>query len=327
MATSKSVTDDEAERIDNYLGQGTYDDWHNFDVEAATQLRRKKHLDDTLWRCDARLKRLSPYGTEWVEKLQADCARAIDLIKQKKKPDPEQFSELLQIFPVALDAADLLLSFAEALPVMWTVLGAAITPVIGLTLAAERLHDELSELEELLREAEKEEKVAWIKGAIGVAITCIELVQPELVVVAKAAFAATEFVLAESKTAKATKVGKVAAERLEEVEKLSHVRRIYVKGAGKSLTVVGFYFDAAEVWEAHGKVKEIKELMEKATETLKEIKERTPEALHAFQKLDNIFAAGAGKVRQESDVKSRERDLAIREYDYSLIKPVVWKLV
>ena len=52
MATSKSVTDDEAERIDNYLGQGTYDDWHNFDVEAATQLRRKKHLDDTLWRCD-----------------------------------------------------------------------------------------------------------------------------------------------------------------------------------------------------------------------------------------------------------------------------------
>jgi len=327
MATSKSVTDDEAERIDHYLGQGTYDDWHNFDVEAATQLRRKKHMDDTLWRCHPMLTKLSPYGTDWVEKLQTDCGRAIDLIKQKKKPDPEQFDGLRQIFPVALDAADLLLSFAESIPEMWVILGAAITPVIGLNLAIKRLQNELSELKEKLREAEKEEKSVWAKSAISVAITCIELAIPELGLAEKVAGAAVEFFMTDSKLARATKGVKVTAEAVEKVEKLGHKVHFVAGKAGKGFTVVGFVFDAAEVLEAHGKVKEIQELMDEAAKTLKEVEERAPEALHAYQKLDNIFAAGAGKVRQESDAKSRERDLVIEAYDYSLIKPVAWKLV
>src|SRR5882672_7935351 len=92
MATS--VTDEQAERIDAFLGDGTYDTWHVLDMEADMQLSRKKRADTALRRVDSRLAVLSPYGTDWVQKLQNDCASAIELIKQNKFPDPAQFSPL-----------------------------------------------------------------------------------------------------------------------------------------------------------------------------------------------------------------------------------------
>src|SRR5262245_32439660 len=144
MATS--VTDEEAERIDAWLGDGIYDTWHELDIEADTQFSRKKRADAALWRIDHKLAVLSPYGTNWVEKLQNDCAGAIDLIKQKKYPDPAQFSPLLKIFPVALDAANLMLSDAEAIPTLWLVAGAAATPAAGFTAAAGQVHQDLLEL-------------------------------------------------------------------------------------------------------------------------------------------------------------------------------------
>ena len=73
-------------------------------------------MDARLWHIDHALSVLSPYGTSWVEKLQNDCAWAIDLIKQKKFPDPTQFNPLLKIFPAALDAAYSMLTAAEAIP-------------------------------------------------------------------------------------------------------------------------------------------------------------------------------------------------------------------
>jgi hypothetical protein len=96
MATS--VTDEEAERIDAFLGDGTYDTWHVFDVEADMQLSRKKRMDVALPRIEPRLAVLSPYGTDWVEKLQYDCASAIGLIKQKKFPDPAQLARCSRFF-------------------------------------------------------------------------------------------------------------------------------------------------------------------------------------------------------------------------------------
>ena len=161
MATS--VNDEEADRIDAFFGKGTYDSWHELDIEADMQLSRKKRTDTALWRLDHKLAVLSPYGTDWVEKLQNDCAWAIDLVKQQKFPDPAQFGPLLKIFPVALDAADLMLKSAEALPTLWLVAGAAATPAIGFTAAAGRLHQELLELDELLGEAMAEEVEAEIK--------------------------------------------------------------------------------------------------------------------------------------------------------------------
>jgi len=134
MATS--VTDEQAERIDAFLGDGTYDTWHVLDMEADMQLSRKKRADTALRRVDSRLAVLSPYGTDWVQKLQNDCASAIELIKQNKFPDAAQFSPLLKIFPAALDAADLMLKDAEAIPTLWLVAGVAAVPVVGFTAAA-----------------------------------------------------------------------------------------------------------------------------------------------------------------------------------------------
>ena len=326
MATS--VTDEEAERIDAFLGDGTYVTCHEFDIEVDTQLSRKKRADTALWRIDHHLSVLSPYGTDWVEKLQNDCAWAIDLIKQKKFPDPAQFRSLLTIFPVALDAADLMLSEAEAIPTLWLVAGTAATPVVGFTAAAGQLHQELLELDELLREAQAEEIETEIKSLLGVVITTVELFTPGLGLLAKGGLALTEAYLAGvTGPAADSKYGKIALERIEEVEKAGHTVRHIAKGGGKFLTISGFYFDVEEVLHAKSNVKKIKALIEKANKEFKDIQERVTEAVNGFRRLQSILDTRERAARREIEQKRRDRDDLIQQYSYSPIKPVAWKLV
>jgi hypothetical protein len=326
MATS--VTDEQAERIDAFLGDGSYDKWHEFDLEADTQLSRKKRTDDKLWLIDHRLAVLSPYGTDWVEKLQNDCAWAIDLIKQKKFPDPAQFRPLLNIFPVALDAADLMLSDAEGIPTLWLIAGAAAVPAVGFTAAAGQLHQELLELDKLLGEAMAEEVEVEIKSLLGTVITTIELFTPGLSLLAKGSYTALEAILAGGTgTAAISKYGKFSLEYIEEVEKAGHTVRHVAKRGGGFLTIAGFYFDVEEVLHAKGNVKKIKALIEKANKEFKAIQDKVTIAVKGFQRLQNVLVTLEAAARREIENKRRERDNLIRQYSYSLIQPVAWKLV
>jgi hypothetical protein len=325
MATN--VTDQEAERIDAFLGDGTYDKWHMFDLEADAQLSRKKRMDTALSRIDQQLMVLSPYGTDWVEKLQYDCASAINLIKQKKYPDPAQLNPLLEIFPVALDAADLMLSDAEAIPPLWIVAGAAAVPAVGFAAAAGRLQRDLVELDELLGEAMAEEVETEIKAFLGVVITTVELFTPGLGLLAKGGLMLVEAYLAEWTGVPAySKYGKGGLEALEEVEKLSHTVKHVAKGGGKVLTIAGFYFDVDEVLHAKGNVKKIKALMETANQEFKSIKDKIPPAVKGYQRLQRILDTTEAAARREIDTKNLERDELIRQNSYSLVKAVSWKV-
>lgn len=326
MATS--VTDEEAERIDAFLGDGTYDTWHQFDVEADMQLSRKKRADTALCRIDQKLTVLSPYGTDWVERLQNDCAWAIDLIKQKKFPDPAQFSPLLKIFPVALDAADLMLSDVEAIPTLWLVAGAAAVPAVGFTAAAGQLHHELLELDELLFEAQAEEVEIEIKSLLGIVITTVELFIPGLSLLAKGGLAVAEAILAGwTGTAAYSKWAKPPLEIIEKVEKAGHTVRHIAKGGGKFLTISGFYFDVEEVLHAKGNVKKIKALIEKANKEFKDIQDKVTAAVKGFQRLQTILVTSEAAAQREIEKKRRERDELIWQYSYSGDKPIAWKLI
>lgn len=351
MATS--VTDEEAERIDAFLGDGTYDDWHNFDVESDQQLRRAKNMDARLWHIDHALSVLSPYGTSWVEKLQNDCAWAIDLIKQKKFPDPTQFNPLLKIFPAALDAADSMLTAAEAIPTLWLVAGAAAVPWAGFTAAAGQLHRDILELEELLSDAQAEEVEAEIKSLLGVAITTFELFAPGISLLAKGGLSLTEIYLSgvttpaagskyakfgfegtehvmEKSTEKAIEHAKEARQTIKQIERLEeagHKVQFIPKAGGKALTIAGFYFDVDEVLHAKGNVKRIKALMEKANKEYKEIKEKITAAAKGYQRLQNILVTREAAERREIEDKIHERDDLVGQYSYSLVTPVAWKLV
>jgi hypothetical protein len=326
MATS--VTDEEAERIDAFLGDGTYDTWHELDVEADMQLSRKKRMDAALARIEPRLAVLSPYGTDWVEKLQKDCALAIDLIKQKKFPDPAQLSPLLKIFPAALDAADLMLSDAEAIPALWLVAGAAAVPAVGFTVAARQLQRELVELDELLGDAMAEEVETEIKSLLGVVITTVELFTPGLGLLAKGGLTVAEAYLADFTTTAATsKYAKITLECIEEVERAGHTVQHIAKGGGKVLTIAGFYFDVEEVLHAQDKVKKIKALIEKANREFKAIQHHITSAVKGYQRLQRILVTSEAAARREIETKRRERDELNKQYSYSLIKPVAWKLV
>jgi hypothetical protein len=323
-----SVTDEEAERIDAFLGEGAYDTWHGFDVEAGMQLSRKKRMEVALSRINQGLSVLSPYGTDWVEKLQYDCANAIELIKQKKFPDPAQFTPLLKIFPVALDAADLMLKEAEAIPTLWLVAGAAAVPAVGFTTAAKQLQRELVELDELLGEVMAEEVETEIKSLLGVVITTVELFTPGLGLLAKGGLTLVEIYLADFTGPSAnSKYGKITLETIEEVEKAGHTVRHIAKRGGKALTIAGFYFDVEEVLEAKDKVKKVKELIEKANKDFKAIQGQITNAVRGYQRVQRLFDTSGKAALREIDSKSRERDELIRQYAYSSSKAVAWRLV
>jgi len=96
---------------------------------------------------------------------------------------------------------------------------------------------------------------------------------------------------------------------------------------GKILTISGFYFDVEEVLHAKGNVKKIKALIEKANKEFKAIQDKVTFALKGFQRLQNFLVTREAAARKEIENKRRERDDLIRQYSYSLIQPVAWKLV
>jgi hypothetical protein len=353
MATN--VTDAEADRIDEYLGDGAYDTWNELDMEADSLVARRRKADELLRSVDIRLLQLSPYGTDWVEKLQKDCASAINLIKQKKYVDQAQFNSLLEMFPAVLDAADLMLKNAEAIPTVWLVAGAAATPAIGFTAAVGRLHSDLMELDELLNEAMDEEIETEIKSALGIVITSVELIVPGLGLVARGGLTAVEVYLADDPTSPAAihKYGKFGVEALE--KKMSHrvevlermmgqkngkyelealekmlkksqtVEHVLGRG-GKVLTIAGFYFDIADVLEVKGKVKEIKAAMEKANREFKELQRKLIEVVAGFQRFHHTLLTSEAAARRAIREKSDERDELIERHAYSLVNPVAWKV-
>ncbi len=323
-----NVTDAEADRIDEFLGKGTYDTWHEFDLEADSQLARRKKADAVVRKLDNLLyMELSPYGTDWVEKLQYDCAAAINLIRQKKYFDPAPFRQLLQIFPAALDASDLMLDNAlNNLPTVWLVAGAAATPVAGFASFAEELQKDLLELDELLSEAEAEAVEVEIKAVIGIAMTTVELLVPGFGTLAKVGMTAAEAYLAEWTTTSAkTKYATLGLESLEHVERLSHKIRHVAGRGGKVLTVTGYYFDVEEVLDAKSKVKEIKALLDKTTKEIKENERRITEAVLGYKRLHHKLATSVAATRRAVNEKTDKRDALIKQYAYSLTKAIDWK--
>ncbi len=303
MATP--VSDEQAETIDAYFGDGVFDTWHGFDVEADMQLSRKKKADTSLWHLDHGFAVLSPYGTDWVEKLQNDCAWAIDLIKQKKFPDPAQFNPLLKIFPVALDAADLMLSDAEAIPVTWLMLGAAVTPSVGLAAAAGQIQRELLELDDLLSDAMAEEVEVEIKSFLGVAITTFELFTPGLGWLALASTTAAEAILSGYNTpVGGTKYAAGGAEAIEKLEIGSHKVQHVAGRGGKLLTIAGFYFDVDEVLSAKGNVKKIKSLMEDAKKKFDGIQGALNLAIRGYQRLNHILNTTEADAQKEIELEA-----------------------
>jgi hypothetical protein len=322
------ITDAEAERIDAFLGQGTYDTWHEFDWEAQTQLHRAKRIDAALWRLDHHLAVLSPYGTDWVEKLKNDLAWGMDLIRKQKFPDPAQFQPLLKIFPVALDTADLKMDDAEAIPAVWLVSGTAGLPVVGFTAAVARLHKDLLELDELLSEALAEQVEAGIKSLLGIAITSVELMLPGLGLLAKGGLTAAEVMLSGPKTTAAgTKYSKYVLESVEKVESVGHRVQHVAERGGKILTITGFYFDVQEVRHALGNVERVKTLIERAKKEYKELQAKLEHAVKAYEILQHYLTTKAEPIRRTIEGKERERDDLIRQYAYDPVKPIAWRIV
>jgi len=250
------------------------------------------------------------------------------LILASKFPDPAQFQQLYDIYPVAMDAADLQMDEAEAIPIAGLLTGVASLRSAGFAIAAKQLHDELLELDDLLREAQAEEIEAEIKGALGFVITSVELLVPGLGLVAGGGLTLGEIIMDYDNPYKAIQQGtKIGLESVEEIENVSHRVEHFAKRGGKFVTVSGFYFDAAEILSARKNVSKIKALLEKSQKEYKELMERYRGAIRSLVTFQNHIEDVLRPIRAQIWAKWGERDDVIKKYSYSLTKPIQWTIV
>jgi hypothetical protein len=322
------MTDEVAERIDAFLGDGTYDTWNVLDWEARTQLDRAKRIEHTLWQLNTRLCVLAPYGTDWVEKLKNDLAWGLDLIKEEKFPDPAQFRPLLKIFPVALDAAELLMDYAEAIPVIWTISGAFALPVVGFTASVAQLRDDLLLLDKLLTEALVEQVEAAIKSAFSFVIDTVGLMVPGLGLLAKGPMSVVNMLLAGPTTASGkTQRAKGISEAVAEIPRANARFKKIAQAGGKPLTITGFYFEIQNLRHVRGKVDAIRRLLKKTNRKYKELQEDLKRAVGVYRFVAQEMDTRMLPLRKQADAKQSERDDLIRQYSYDLVQPVAWRIV
>jgi hypothetical protein len=322
------IKNEDADKIDAFLGEGTYEKLSELDTAGRDQLVRASKLSKQLWHYDPSLAVLAPYGTDWVEKAHNDLAWGLDLIIAGKFPDPAQFRQLYDIYPLAMDAADLQMDEAEAIPYAGLIKGVASLRSVGLTIAVRQLHDELLELDEMLREAQDEEVEGEIKAALGLSITSVELMLPGLSVLAQAGLTAGEIIMDRDNPGKVVQKGaNFGLESVERIEKVSHSVKRYAKRGGKLVTVIGFYFDADEVLGAKKNTKRIKALLEKTKKEYEELLDKWGGAIRSLVAFQDHIDSFLKPVRVQMWNKWRERNAMIQKYNYSLTQPIKWTIV
>jgi hypothetical protein len=321
------MTDADADKLDAYLGNGTYEKWTELDTDGMGELSRSKRVANMLWKYDSSLAVLSPFGADWIEKVHHDLNWGFDHIIQGKFPAPEQFDQLFAIYPLVIDTASLQLDEGEAIGATWILSGFASIRSLGLAAAAGELRADLLELDALLREAEAEKIETEIKAALGIVINTVGIFLPGLSLLAKGGLTAAEFALADNDTAKKSKVVKFGLESIEHVEKAgSTVRHVARKGA-KSIAITGFYFDVEEVLHARKNVKKIKAKLEEARKKYNDMKDKLSAAVKVLGDFQRHLDSVLRPIRAKVMAKRSQRDDMIQRYGYSSITPMKWKIV
>ena len=337
MARQLKITDDDAEKIDAYLGPGTYDRWDILDSEGRMQLGKKKQIDNALWKADKSVYAvLAPYGTDYTEKLREDLIAGFELLLASKYPAPEPFHKLLDIYELALDTADLLIQEAEIVPVVSLILGAASVKTVGLAFSAAMLRKELLALDALIGEAMALKIEAQIQQALGIVTNTIGLVVPGLSLLAKGSLTTADFLLddqlgpdkpkleaAASDSAKGVNFILDVMERIEAVDK----HKTLIKGAGKTLTVAGLYFDYREVQQASRILEKLEKKMAECKKMYDELVPKLREAIVVVRKLEERLEGGIRPLREKANAKRHERNLLIWDVGYSISRAYQWRVI
>lgn len=337
MARQLKITDDDAEKIDAYLGPGTYDRWSVLDSEGRVQLGKKKQVDTVLWKADKSIYAvLSPYGTDYTEKIREDLIEGFELLLASKYPAPDPFHQLLDIYEAALDTADFLIQEAEAVPVISVILGAASLKTAGLAVSARKLQEALVKLDRLIFEAMAQKIEAQIKQALGILTTTFSLMVPGVGLLAKGALTGADLLL-DSKTGPDTPAFEEWTKRsakgvnyiLDIMEKIKSLEKhtTVIRGAGKTLTVTGLYFDYREVQLANKNLDALEKAMAECKQLHGELVVKLNDAIVVVRKLRDRLEGLIRPLRQKADAKRHERDRLIRDAAYPMIKAYPWRVV
>jgi hypothetical protein len=336
------LTEEDADRMDEYFGPRTYEKWSPINAVATSELARAKRADKALWSYDHAFAVLSPYGTDYVEKAQLDFFEAILMMREGKYPDPKQFAQLYEILDASLEAADVMLEEAEAIPTVALLNGAMQAKVLLIGASAGKLRKKLMDLDELLHEAEAEAIGVEIKAAFAFVAGTVELLIPGVGILAKGSAALMEIILAESRgkeaMVKGTKMSLETVEwgiekirhrslgTVEEIEKIGHRTQTFAKYGARGITVVGLWLEWSEVKEARHKVSEIQQLMKEAKTEYDHLVELLRNALPALVAAQQHLSTLMKPYVREAEQRRSTRDQLISKYSYPIIRPWQWRV-
>ncbi|QDU27047.1 hypothetical protein ETAA8_21310 [Anatilimnocola aggregata] len=328
-------------KIDEYLGQGSYQEWITKTREANEALAdwdRYKNMVPV--RAQAYVTGLGSLDADTLLKAGHDYSWGIQQIENGKKINQDQLQDIQAIRDMA----------EEALRIETGILkGAMIVAALNLYLtgqfrnaqqmAAEAL-PKIQKLKSALEKAKKNATEARIQQAINLGITIATLVfLPQLTVIKRVGVAVGTWALDKALgTDKTTPLrdtvsdgadyGEILAAGIEDWKWLTPAEQGAVKSAAKGLSVVGLYFDQDEVNNALKQVDIVRAVLNEAVASLKRVKvliERLRPGMATWraQLLASAKAVKEAKADAEQ-IRNNYRQLSTTaKWYYS--SPVVWR--
>lgn len=306
---------DSKQAIDGVLGVGWFDEWQQMEKDISSEAQRTQ----------TNLSRFSSVGkpdqlrsdVSLLTKVATDYRQAMNKIVSNQTIDQVRVGQVHDILTLALGVVKHDNNALDAAFTVGVVQAFVAIPMAMLASQAKNLIKSLEALKLQLEQAKRERKEAWAQAAINMAVTGISTIIPPLgllATMARAGIAAGQFLIDDAlgpttptvmtAGSKSTYVASQLVDPLAKIERLGATTQKIAKGAGRYVTVVGFYFDSNEIGIASRNVAKLESAMKMAknayNDLLSKIKKNKP-VIDKFLSNYKRWQVSIASIRKNAD--------------------------
>ena len=328
--------------IDAYMneyGGPAYDEWIDLQrrtraVKTRFKVNHKRFgvFDEGLWSI-----------MDQVENLETESEEAMDMIQAKKKVDPLQVRDVLSNYDLAVQIAEDINDWLDAVFLMGFVNALVHFPFVYFMIRAEELRKVIEQLKPLLEKAKREAKEARIQKALDISVTIVTSILPELGVIGKLGlvekittngFKLTYDYLLGPKEPSGGKWGKAAfstfAESVYKSKQINETAADVLKGTSKGVKYVGWLqmLDKGEIPQADANLHQIQSLLDSAKRSYINFMKLIDENLPALQRIKiQIEHAQIKLSESRSNIRDEEEVFKEQIEVTGYRSPIAWRIL
>jgi hypothetical protein len=304
--------------IDGVLGVGWYDEWQQMEKDTKSEAQRAQtnSLRFSSLRSPGKPDQLAS-DVALLTKVAADYRQAMNKIVSNQPVDRARVGQVHDVLTLVLGVVKHDNDGLDAAFAVGVVQAFVAIPMAVFAERSQRLVKLLEALKPQLEQAKRERNEAWLQATINTAVTAITLIIPPLgllATLAKGGIVASQFLIDDAlgpttsvvmtTGSKSTYVASQLVDPLTKVERLGTATQKIAKGAGRYVTVAGFYFDYNEISIANRNIAKIESALRMAKnaydDLLSQIKKNKP-VIDKFLASYERWQVSIASIRKNAD--------------------------